>query len=270
MIQENWSWVDKCKDFAKLLNEDNIGINRLNICVCVQSHAMGLSFFVTSSKSPQPPSLPCQPCPFLVWHQYQIIAAASQQSLTLPFFLMLTHCDSLNVFFCVALHPIGPEPALVTRTSTAGVAPIHFPPHSHLLPLSGWLLTYIHALPFLAGYTFSLSVLPIFSLIGFILKCPISAHQIFDSQPMPPSTLLVPPYCSLKSLTTLLVYDIVTPLPLLYPQLVTQSSFTLILPLISDSLLGTVHTGEDDWLRKALASAYTLCLSPEYSALNFG
>jgi hypothetical protein len=35
-----------------------------------------------------------------------------------------------------------------------------------------------------------------------------------------------------------------------------------------------VHTisrrGEYDWLRRALASARTLCPSPEYGALNFG
>jgi hypothetical protein len=45
------------------------------------------------------------------------------------------------------------------------MAPIHFPPCPCLLPLPGWLLAHIHAIPFLAGYPFPLPVLVIFPLI---------------------------------------------------------------------------------------------------------
>jgi len=62
----------------------------------------------------------------------------------------------------------------VTRTSTAGVAPIHFPSHPHLLPLPRGLHMHIHALSLLAGRTLILSFLVIFPLIGLLLICTIS------------------------------------------------------------------------------------------------
>jgi len=60
------------------------------------------------------------------------------------------------------------------------VAPIHFLPHPHLLPLPRRLLTYLHAIPCLAGYPFPLSVLVIFPLIVYFPGCTISACWISD------------------------------------------------------------------------------------------
>jgi hypothetical protein len=55
----------------------------------------------------------------------------------------------------------------VTRTSVPGVAPIHFPPRSRLLPIPGRLRAHTHAIPILADRTPPLPLLVVLSLITF-------------------------------------------------------------------------------------------------------
>jgi len=70
--------------------------------------------------------------------------------------------DHLHLGECVALT------LAVTRTSDAGMAPIHFPSHSRPLPLSRGLRMHTHAIPLLVDRTLSLSFLVIFPLIAFL------------------------------------------------------------------------------------------------------
>jgi hypothetical protein len=74
----------------------------------------------------------------------------------------------------------------VTRTSASGVAPIHFPPRSHFLPIPGRLRAHTHAIPILADRTLPLPLLVIFSLIVFPLTCTILARRISGSLPLCP------------------------------------------------------------------------------------
>jgi hypothetical protein len=55
----------------------------------------------------------------------------------------------------------------VTRTSIPGVAPIHFPPHSRLLPIPRRLCVHTHAIPILADCTLPLPLSVVLSLITF-------------------------------------------------------------------------------------------------------
>jgi len=66
----------------------------------------------------------------------------------------------------------------VTRTSHAGMAPIHFPSRSHLLPIPWGLWVHTHAIPLLVDCTLALPFLVIFPLTIFLSTCTISAHWI--------------------------------------------------------------------------------------------
>jgi len=124
----------------------------------------------------------------------------------------------------------------VTRTPTIGMAPIHFSPHPHLLPLPQQLLMHIHALPLLAGHTFSLSFLAIFPLIGSLSICTRSTHWASGLHPFAP----FPPYSYHPNIFwTPYPYHIpsgwLSPLlPLPYSWSVTQFPFALTLSLVSD------------------------------------
>jgi len=72
---------------------------------------------------------------------------------------------------------------------------------------------HIHALPFLAGHPFPLSLLVIFLLIALLLTCTISVRWISSSLPYALSTLLVPILLYLEPHTSLLVHDVITPYP---------------------------------------------------------
>jgi len=115
----------------------------------------------------------------------------------------------------------------VTRTSIAGMAPIHFLPRSCLLPIPWGLCTHTHAMLFLVDHTLTLPFLVIFPLIIFLLTCTISACQISGSLPL----------CSFHLTGTHLIISWTPfltispwhrhPLPLSHSQSVTQS----LLPL---------------------------------------
>jgi hypothetical protein len=55
----------------------------------------------------------------------------------------------------------------VTRTPVSGVAPIHFPPRSRLLPIPGRLRAHTYAIPILADRTLPLPLLVVLPLITF-------------------------------------------------------------------------------------------------------
>jgi len=94
-----------------------------------------------------------------------------------PIYVIYLHISppvyEICISYCWPIHLCN----IVTRTSAAGMAPIHFPPHPCLLPLPRRLLVHLHALPLLAGHPFPLSALVIFPIIP-CLGCTISAHQI--------------------------------------------------------------------------------------------
>jgi hypothetical protein len=57
----------------------------------------------------------------------------------------------------------------VTRTSVPGMAPIHFPPRSRLLPIPRRLRAHTYAIPILADRTLPLPLLVVLPLITFSL-----------------------------------------------------------------------------------------------------
>jgi hypothetical protein len=142
----------------------------------------------------------------------------------------------------------------VTRTSFPGVAPIHFSPHSRLLPIPGRLRAHTHATPILADRTLPLPLLVVFPLITFPLSlyyicspdsrldplCPSHStgiNPIISRAPLPycrsmtssPLTLTASPVgdSALVILTIVSVCDLVSPLPLPYHRYLTQLPFCL-------------------------------------------
>jgi hypothetical protein len=82
----------------------------------------------------------------------------------------------------------------VTRTSVPGVAPIHFPPCSRLLPIPGRLRAHAYAIPILADRTLPLPLLVVLSLIT--LPSPL----YYICSPDPWLTLLCPSHSTSTNL----------------------------------------------------------------------
>jgi hypothetical protein len=115
----------------------------------------------------------------------------------------------------------------VTRTSIVGLAPIHFLPHSHLLPVPGGLHVHTHAIPILADHTLSLPLLVILPLI-------MSSFHLYyicslDPRLIPPMPLPLYQYPS---------YYTLNPLP--YYWSITLSPLALTVPLDGDSVPGII------------------------------
>jgi hypothetical protein len=111
----------------------------------------------------------------------------------------------------------------VTRTSNAGMAPIHFLPHSCLLPIPQGLCAHTHAIPLLDDHTLTLFFLAIFSLIAFLSICTIFACWTPSSPPLCPLHLTsTHPIISWTPYLTIGPWCC-HPLPLLHPWSVTHS-----------------------------------------------
>jgi hypothetical protein len=134
-----------------------------------------------------------------------------------------------------------PYPAFVTRTSNAGMAPIHFPSCSCLLPIPWRLHTHTHAIPLLADCTLALPFLVIFPLIIFLSTCTISAHWISSWLTLCPFHLTgTHPIISWTPYPTIGLWHH-HPLP--HPRVVTQFPITLTIAPVCDSVsLYPYHT----------------------------